>query len=229
MKRVEKIVLGIALIGVWVRPVHAQYGQEVEEEAKINSNVGFVINVPVAATSDVIHTGWGFATGVGYNFDRRNALIGEFMWNRVYPGSSQLDPLRATLAGSSLNGNTDLYFVGASYRYELRGKLMGVYLIGGGGWYHRDNNLTREITSISGSTCASAWLWWGFSCTAGSVNINQTIASSSESSWGGNLGVGTTVRVGEAPYRLYFESRYHYAPTSNINIRFIQVTLGIRY
>jgi hypothetical protein len=37
------------------------------------------------------------------------------------------------------------------------------------------------------------------------------------------------VRVGEAPYRLYFESRYHYAPNANIKIRFLTVTVGIRY
>ena len=230
MKRVKDILLDIALIAACFQPLHAQYNEEAGEESKINSNVGFVINVPVAATADVIHTGWGFATGVGYNFDRRNAFIGEFMWNRVYPNTSQLQPLLAALQGAgSLDANSDLYFVGASYRFELRGKLLGTYLIGGGGWYHRANNLSRVVDAGVGTTCTTTWLWWGFSCSTGTVTAHETLADSTASSWGGNGGVGVTVRVGEAPYRLYFESRYHYSPSETIHLHFVQVTMGIRY
>jgi hypothetical protein len=226
----KKIILEIVLIGACLQPLYAQHTEEDEEEAKINSNLGFAINVPVASTADVIHTGWGIATGVGYNFDRRNALIGEFLWNRVYANSSQLQPLLAVAQGAgNLDGNSDLFFVGGSYRLELRGKLLGTYLIGGGGWYHRENNLSREVNAGIGTTCTTPWLWWGFSCSTGTVTANQTLASSSASSWGANGGVGATIRVGEAPYRLYFESRYHYSPSETIHIHFVQVTLGIRY
>jgi hypothetical protein len=214
------------LAAISARPA---YTQESQERSSINSNLGFVVNVPVKSTADVIHTGWGFATGVGYNVDRRNAFIGEFMWNRVYANSSQLQPLLASVGTGNLDGDSDLYFVGGSYRLELRGRLLGAYLIGGGGWYHRENNLSREVSVGTGTTCTSAWLWWGFSCVGGSVTVGQTLARSSDSSWGGNAGIGATVRVGEAPYRLYFESRYHYAPAQRVNIRFVQVTVGIRY
>jgi hypothetical protein len=44
-----------------------------------------------------------------------------------------------------------------------------------------------------------------------------------------NGGVGFTIRVGEAPYRFYVESRYHYAPTKNINTQLVAVTVGFRY
>jgi hypothetical protein len=44
-----------------------------------------------------------------------------------------------------------------------------------------------------------------------------------------NAGVGLTVRVGEGPYRLYTEARYHYAPTKDVTTQFIAVTVGIRY
>jgi hypothetical protein len=152
------------------------------------------------------------------------------MWNRVYANTSQLAPLRAVLQGAGgLDGSTDLFVISGNYRFELRGKLLGAYLIGGPGWYHRSSNLSREVTSGTATTCTSAWPWWGFTCSNGTVTANQTIASSGASSWGANAGIGGTVRVGDAPYRLYVESRYHWANGENINIRFVQVTLGVRY
>jgi hypothetical protein len=234
MKRRTKVVLVAVILAAWLTPLHAQYGANGEDQAddnsKINSNFGFTVPVPVSATADVISTGWGFTAGVGYNFNRRNAFVGEFMWNKVYPNTPQLDPLRAVLQGAGgLDGNTDLFVISGNYRFELRGKLMGVYLIGGPGWYHRNSNLSRTITTGTGITCAPVWFWWGFSCTSGLVTANQTLASSGASAWGVNGGGGVTVRVGEAPYRLYFEARYHYAPNSNINTQFVQVTVGIRY
>jgi hypothetical protein len=232
MKCVKNVVLGVALLmAAWLQPLHAQdSSEEEEEEHLINSNLGFVINVPVSSTSNIVHTGWGTDLGVGYNFDRRNAFIGEFMWNRVYANSSQLAPLSAVLTSpGTLNGTTDLFVISGNYRYELRGRLLGAYLIGGGGWYHRSNNLSQQITTTAGLTCNPTWLWWGFSCTGGTVNSNQALSGSDASAWGFNAGIGATVRVGDAPYRLYFESRYHYAPTSPVNIHFVQVTMGVRY
>jgi hypothetical protein len=107
--------------------------------------------------------------------------------------------------------------------------MFGTYLIGGGGWYFRKNWLSSEVSSGTGTACTPAWLWWGFTCTSGSVTADQTLATSTTNAWGVNAGVGFTVRVGEAPYRLYTEARYHYAPTKNVSTQFIAVTVGIRY
>ena len=46
---------------------------------------------------------------------------------------------------------------------------------------------------------------------------------------GGNAGIGFTVRVGEEPYRLYVEPRYHYAPNENVRTQLVTVTVGFRY
>jgi len=61
------------------------------------------------------------------------------------------------------------------------------------------------------------------------VTANQTVATTSTDAWAANAGVGFTIRVGEAPYRLYAEARYHYAPTKDVSTQFIAVTVGIRY
>jgi hypothetical protein len=232
VKRIKTIVMGVALtLAAWMAPLHAQVYDEYQpdDNDKINSNLGITVNVPVSMTADVVNTGWGFSTGVGYNFNRRNAFVGEFMWNRVYPNSPQILPLQAALASSNLDANTDVFVLSANYRFELRGKLLGTYLIGGPGWYHRNTNLSKEVTSGIGTTCTPVWLWWGFSCTTGIVTSNQTVGGSGASSWGFNGGIGTTIRVAEAPYRLYLESRYHYAPNANVKFQFLTVTAGIRY
>jgi hypothetical protein len=228
MKYSTKIFLSITLIAATIRPLQAQFISD--DESKINSNLGFVISAPLSTTADVVNSGWGVAAGVGYNFNRRNALIGEFMWNRLSPNGQQLQPLRAAaLQASNLDGNSDLYVISGNYRFELRGEKLGTYVIGGVGWYHRASSLSREVTSGVGTTCTSAWLWWGFSCESGTVVSNQTIASSSASSWGANGGLGFTVRVGEAPYRVYVESRYHYVPFQGLTAKFVAVGVGIRY
>lgn len=214
-------ILVLATVLTSLQNLHAQ---------KINSNLAMVLNLPVGSTSEVAGTGWGAVGGVGYNINERNAVIGEFMWNRMYPSGSVLQPLQtASLPSDKLNGNSNLYALTGNYRYELRGRMLGTYLIGGGGWYFRKNWLSREITSGTGTVCTPAWLWWGFTCTSGTVTADQRLATSTTDAWGVNAGIGITLRVGEAPYRLYTEARYHYAPTKNLGTQFIAVTVGIRY
>jgi hypothetical protein len=73
------------MVAPWAAPLRAQMSDEYQpaDNAKINSNPGITVNVPVSSAADVINTGWGFSTGIGYNFNRRNAFVGEFLWNRV--------------------------------------------------------------------------------------------------------------------------------------------------
>jgi hypothetical protein len=223
-----RTIIFLALVLVPLQLLQAQ--DDPGGESKINSSLAMVLNLPVSSTAQVAGAGWGATGGVGYNFNQRNSVIGEFMWNRMYPSGGELQPFQtASSQSGSLNGNSNLYALTGNYRYELRGRKFGTYFIGGGGWYFRKNWLSREITSGTGTVCTPAWLWWGFTCTSGTVTVNQTLATSTTSAWGVNAGIGFTVRVGEAPYRLYTEARYHYAPTKDISTHVIAVTVGIRY
>jgi Outer membrane protein beta-barrel domain len=219
------IALVIAMAAAQV--LYAQDG--CDDDCKLNSNLAMIVNVPVNSTAQVLGTGWGGVGGAGYNFNQRNAIVGEFLWNRdwTYPGA--LQALEAVSQTGSMRGNTDLFALTAGYRYEIRGRLLGGYLIGGGGWYFRNTWLSEHVTSTPGIPCAPAWLWWGFTCTSGTVTPGQTRGGFNSNAFGANIGGGFTVRVGGAPNRLYSEVRYHYAPTKNINTQFIAVTVGIRY
>jgi hypothetical protein len=195
----------------------------------LNTNLAIILNTPVSSSAEIVGTGWGIVGGAGYNFNRRNAVVGEFLWNRVYPSGGALQPLQTALQSSNLKGNTDFYALTGDYRFELRGRLLGTYLIGGGGWYFRNTWLSEEVKPGIGTPCSPAWRWFGYTCTSGTVNVGQPPVTSSTNALGANGGVGFTARVGEAPYRFYAEARYHYAPTKNMSTQFIAITLGIRY
>jgi hypothetical protein len=229
--RVSRLIFTVmTLLASLILPVQLLRAQDdCGDECKLNTNLAMVLNAPVHPTSQVLGMGWGIVGGAGYNFNRRHAIIGEFMWNRAYASSGALQPFQTALQSRDISGNTDFYALTGNYRFELRGHLTGVYLIGGGGWYYRNTWISKEVAASIGTVCSPSWLWWGYTCTSGTVTANQTHRISSSNSLGGNAGVGLTVRVGEAPYRFYTEARYHYAPTKNISTQFIAVTVGIRF
>ena len=74
MKLRSMLVLVIALAA----PLYFLHAQDdCGDECRINSNLAMVVNVPVNPAAQVIGTGWGMVGGAGYNFDKRNAVIGE--------------------------------------------------------------------------------------------------------------------------------------------------------
>ena len=227
------ILLGFAvtaLVTMLPIPAHAQLGEACGDKCKINSNAAVVVNVPLEPTAQVVSAGWGGVAGVGYNFNKQNAFIGELMWNRVYPAGDTLQPLRTALEAGNLNAATDIFAFTGNYRLELRGRFFGTYLIGGGGLYVRYAHLSQTVSVFTtGTPCTQPWLWWGFNCAGGFVTASQTLISSTSSVLGGNAGGGVTFRVGDAPYRVYAEARYHFAPTKHIKTEFVAVAFGIRF
>jgi len=213
----------LVLITITSGIVHAQESYE-----KINSHIGAIVSFPLSPTSQYVNTGWGVSAGAGYNFNAHHAFIGEFMWNRLYATDRALQPLRQA-AGTDLDGKSNLYVVTGNYRYEWEGRVYGAYLIGGAGLYYRTTNPSKLIITGSGIPCEPAWMWWGFSCSSGTVTPGQSLASVGSNSFGGNGGAGFTMRVGEEPWRLYVESRYHYAPNKSVSTQLVTITVGIRY
>ena len=130
--------------------------------------------------------------------------------------------------GQSSGGTSDVYSVTGNYRFEIRGKKFGTYFIGGGGWYYRHNDLEHPAAVSSGASCTKALVWWGATCASGAVTSDQTLSSYGVNALGGTQG-WVTWKVNEPSYRFYVESRYHYAPTNNVNTQFVNCTIGIRY
>lgn len=219
------VCLSLLLIACSAR-AQSEYGND---DPSITTSLGIPVSVALNPTGRYISGGWGVDGGIGHNFNRRNALIGEFMWNNLNPTSGVLQPIRVALQSPDINGFSNLFALTANYRFELRGKRFGTYFIGGGGWYYRNAYLSKPIPTGTIIICDPTWRWWGYTCASGLVITNVTMASTGSNAFGANGGIGFTIRVGEAPYRFYAESRYHYAPTKNVNTQLVAITVGFRY
>ena len=199
------------------------------DDPSVTSSLGIPLSAPLSPTSQHVSFAAGISAAVGYNFNRRNALIGEFMWNGLFSTNSTLIPIRAALGTTSVSGHGNVYAFTGNYRLEIRGNKFGIYFIGGPGWYYRTVWLSKPVPTGTAISCDPAWRWWGYDCTAGLVVTNLTQVHGDVGALGVNGGVGFTIRVGEAPYRMFVESRYHFAPTGSISTKLLVVTAGIRY
>ena len=208
--------------------VRAQEGGGNDDPSGTTS-LGIPLSAPLNPMGQRASLGWGVSFDAGYNFDRRNAVIGGFMWNWLYPTDSMLQPIRIALQSPNVSGHGNLFAFTGNYRLELRGRVLGTYFIGGPGWYYRTASLSKSIPVGTTISCSPAWLWWGYNCSTGFVVTNLTIAHSSASAIGFNGGVGFTFRVGEAPNRIFVETRYHFAPTGSVSTKLITLTVGMRY
>jgi hypothetical protein len=168
-------------------------------------------------------------SGGGYNFNRHHALVSEVMWNDLLPTNEALAKLRTALNDQSVDAHASLAALNGNYRFEMRGKNLGTYIMGGAGLYYRHTSLSQKVATGSTITCTPEWEWWGYTCTSGVVTANQTIGSWGASAGGYNGGFGFTARVGDPPYRFYAESRYHYVPDNRVNLQLIEISFGIRY
>ena len=220
---VAGVLVAVALAGT------LQAQDEYGEDSKLNTNLAISLSAPLNPVARFANFGFGTTVGAGVNLSRRNAIVGEFMWNRLFVSSETLAPLRVATASHDLSGHGNLYAFTANYRFEMRGQRFGTYFIGGAGFYYRNASLTKEVVTGTTVACTPPWLFFGFVCTNGTVSSDQTLASSASGSWGVNGGMGFTVKVGEPRYRLYFEARYHYAPTTRVNTQLIPITIGIRF
>lgn len=203
--------------------------EEGNDNPRANVHLSTPIVIPLNPTAQIVHLGFGLGIGGGYNFTRRHAAVGDFMWNNLFPTNQVLVKLRQTLNEPTLDARVALYGLTGNYRYELRGKTLGAYFMGGGGLYYRHTSLSKQVTTSSPVVCTPIWLFWGFTCSGGTVTSGQSLGSFSSSAGGVNGGIGFTARVGEAPYRFYVESRYHYVPDPHLNTQLINLSFGISY
>jgi hypothetical protein len=209
--------------------VRAQEEGPGNDDPALTTSLGMPVNAPLSPMSQHASWGLGLTAGAGYNFDRRNALIGEFLWTWLYPTSQGLRPIQVALNTNKVSGHGNIFALTSGYKLELRGRSLGTYFIVGGGWYHRTASLSRAVPDGTTIGCIPAWVWWGYNCSSGVIVSDLTEVHSNTSALGVNGGMGITFRTGEAPYRMFVESRYHFAPTKQISTQFLVVTWGIRY
>ena len=216
----RRIVVSLALIGVAVLlPLQAQ------DYSKFAFNMGGGITTPLNPTGAYAGVSGNYVVGAGYNINKSNAVIGEFMWSGLPSNLFILQPVKAPYT------NINLYSLTVNYRHQfdrISGSPFGVYFIGGGGWYHRYISIEKDYALPATVPCAPYWYWYGYGCADGYV-YSETVAKKGVSAGGFNGGVGFTIRFADSNFRFFTEARYHYAFSEHVPTTVVPVTFGIRY
>ena len=221
----KRTVLTICLIGVvCIIPIEAQ---SQEEEGKLNFSAGGGLSVPLNPTANYAGVGGNFVGGGGYNIDQHNSIVGQFQWAGL-PPSIFSPALKAIAQINGFSSRVNLYSMTADYKYRSGfGKTFGYYLIAGGGWYHRHASISKSTFIPTTTVCQPVWYWYGYTCSNGFVSTVGVATGTS--SFGGNGGVGLTIRVKDTGWKFFIESRYNYAATRFIATQVAPVTLGFEY
>ena len=224
-----RISLPIAITVMAALCVQSLEAQDGEKWTKLNTNLGVGMTVPLNPTAALIGSSIDVVIGAGYNFNRHHSMVGQFMWAGLPVQQDALRPIFIVANRRDISSSSNLFAVTANYRYQLEGRTFGMYWIGGGGVYYRRASLSREVVVGTATVCGPSWSWWGFSCVNGIVTDDQTLVRAGSNAFGGNGGMGFTIRINDEGYKFYVESRYHYAPTKNISTQLITVTLGFSW
>src|SRR5260370_19493042 len=207
----------------------ALQAQESETGSKLNTNLGVGLTAPLNPTAPIVGSSVNVVVGAGYNFNRHHSFVGQFMWAGLPVNKEVFRPIFLIANTRDISGSSNLFAVTANYRYRLQGKTFGWYWIGGWVAYYRHASLSREVDVGTATVFGPSWLYWGYSCVNGIVSQDQTLVSAGSTAFGGNGGMGFTIRINDEGYKFYVESRYHYAPTKNIATTLTTITLGFAW
>ncbi|PYT16805.1 MAG: hypothetical protein DMG59_09400 [Acidobacteria bacterium] len=189
-----------------------------QEFSRFTFSAGGGVTQPVGGTKSRFDTGWNFTAGAGVNFVRHAGIVGEFTYNSFGINGATLQTLQFP------NGDSHIWAVTADpiVRLNPSGPI-DLYLIGGGGVYHR----LVEFTQPTVATVTAFDPFFGIFFPA-TVPANQVLRSFSVTKGGVNGGAGLTVRLGRGNAKLFAEARYHYMFTPNATT-FVPVTFGLRW
>jgi len=197
-----------------------------QDFSKLAFNIGGGVSSPLNPMSQYTGLSANFSMGAGYNINKSNAIIGEFLWTDLPPNLFVLHPIDAP------KGNLSLYTLTASYRHQIdriHGSPFGVYGIAGGGWYYRYASVDKDYVVPPNTVCQPTYTWWGYGCDPSGYVYTKSVAFKGSSAPGVNAGVGFTIRLLDTNWKFYAEARYHYAWSNNVPTTLIPITFGIRF
>ena len=201
-------------------PVHGQ------DLSRFTLDFGGGVSSPLNPTAQYAGVSGNFVGRAGYNINRKNAIIGEFMWAGLPPNLFTLHPINAPY------GSVNLYTLTGNYRHQvnnIHGSPFGLYFMAGGGWYYRYASIDKNYAVPPNTVCYPIYTYWGYACDSSGYVYSQTVAYRGSSAGGANAGAGFTIRFGDSDWRFFLESRYHYAWSNRIPTTLIPVTFGIRF
>jgi hypothetical protein len=212
----NRILFLLALGGLGITAASAQTFN------RFNFNVGGGFGGALGDVGKFTGTSYNGVAGGGVNFSRAFGVKAEYMYFNL--GFD--DSVKAGQSLPDATGHVQSATLNLVYNHSLQGKL-GVYAIGGGGWYQRSVEAQSHLL-VKDTVCQPAWVLWGITCTNGLLATSQTLSSNSVSGGGYNFGGGFTYRLNKQA-TVYVEGRYHHANTSDRHTSLFPVTVGLRW
>ncbi|MGI4829737.1 MAG: hypothetical protein ACRYFU_16310 [Janthinobacterium lividum] len=187
------------------------------EKYTVFAGAGFTL--PIGSNSNYLTTSYGFQVGAGRNFNKHVGLNVEFDWDKFgFTGQTigNQNLLYNELAGiDGVDGNSHIWSFTLDPIYYLKsGEGLGVYVTGGGGFYHKTANFF--VPTVEEGYDAYGYLE--------EYEANETVDKYSSNSVGVNGGVGFTYKFSKfANERFFGEIRYvhtfnSYRPGAEIDL-----------
>lgn len=191
--------------------------------SRIAFEVGGGLMAPIGNDTHGYETfGWNFTAGAGLNLSKRFGVLGEFMYKRnKIPG--------ATLAQVGTSGGyiADWSFTVDPILYQPFNQSVGMYVTGGGGYYHKTTAFTQLVQQT----------YCYYFCYSGYAPVVVSSFSSNQAGLNGGLGFYWKAFGPDSNAKLYIESRYIWVdsprPTATQNGEgtegLIPLTVGLRF
>ena len=234
MRKLLAAVFGVLLAAA---PARAQ-------DKPVDINFGFGWTFPQGDFGDSFDSGWNGEFAATFNISEGFGVQAEYMYNRMN------GPEKTILVSPSPGGITSNQLLESNHQVHAftgnlvfrnlhNDRVVGGYLLGGLGLYHRMVQITSPAVGFT-TFCDPYW----YVCYPAAVSVDNILGDRSSNDFGINFG-GSVTFGREAKF--YIEARYHYVwgptitppggiaqPTAtssstNTNARYFPLTFGIRF
>ncbi len=171
---------------------------------------------PLGNSSGDLTWGWNFRGGLGYNVNKKFAVLAEYEFDHNKIPAAILEQV-GTPGG---NVHTWSLTLDPEWKYKTDGN-WGGYIIGGGGFY-------RQLTSFTEPVLAQGIYCNFFYCYPIYYETNVVVSHYSSNQGGLNIGTGLTFGSWNQA-KFYAEARYEWLATPGHSTQIVPVTFGIRW
>jgi hypothetical protein len=209
--------------GLAPAPAPGQYGgyganqpvyQSRWKRLAVEAGGGFT--APIGNSSGDLTWGWNFRGGLGWDFSKRFAVLGEYEFDRNKIPAAILEQV-GTPGG---NVHTWSLTLDPQWKYKTGGS-WGGYVTGGGGLY-------RQLTSFTEPVLAQGVYCDFFYCYPVYYTTNAVVSHYSSNQGGWNIGTGFTFGNWNQA-KFFAEARYEWLNTPGHATQLVPVTFGLRW
>jgi hypothetical protein len=168
-----------------------------QDPPRVTFGVGGAIVGPLSGTADNFSVGYGIDASATWHITGQMGLQFDYAFSSL--GGKDMPQVAVPI-----DARLTMQYGTAAFVFQAPPGPVRVYLIAGGGLYHRSVSLTTSATDSS-AVCNP---WW-FVCTSRPIPV-QNIAGSDVAGPHASTDVGVNVGAGFTAGRFFAEARYHY-------------------